>query len=311
MKNQKVAIIGAGICGLYLAQKLSQKGFDITVFEKKQKIGKHACSGLFSQKILNFIPESKRIIQNRIKYALLHFPKKTIRLDFSKDFLVMEHYKLDELVADLIDKEKVKIVLGKRIDSFPEGFDRIIGCDGVHSQTRKLLGIKDCDYRIGIQGFVDKEDFSDFVEIWATKNGFIWKIPRGERIEYGIIENVREAKPLFDQFLEKNNIQVKEIISAFIPQGFKLSSNDKITLCGDAAGLTKPWSGGGVIWGLIAADILLKNFPNLVKYKVSLERFFVFRIFLLKIVTKIVYFIGFYFSFLIPKRVKIENDFLI
>ena len=311
MKNQKVAIIGAGICGLYLSQKLSEKGFKVTVFEKKKKIGKHACSGLFSQKILNFIPESKRIIQNRIKYALLHFPKKTIRLDFTEDFLVMEHYKLDKLVARLLDKEKVNIVLDKRIDSLPEDFDRIIGCDGAHSQTRKLLGIKDCDYQIGIQGFVDKEDFSDFVEVWPTKEGFVWKIPRGARIEYGIIENTKNAKMLLDQFLEKNDIQLEEIISAFIPQGLRVSFNDKITLCGDAAGLTKPWSGGGVIWGLVAADFLLKNFPNLVKYKVDLERFFLPRIFLSRIATKIVYFVGFRFSFLIPKRIKVENDFLI
>jgi len=311
MKSQKVAIIGAGICGLYLSQKLSEKGFEITIFEKKKKIGKHACSGLFSQKILSFIPESKRIIQNKIKYALLHFPKKTIRLDFSEDFLVMDHYKLDELVASLINKEKVKIVLNKRIDSFPEGFDRIIGCDGAHSQTRKLLRIRDCSYRIGIQGFIDKEDFSDFVEVWPTKEGFIWKIPRGKRIEYGIIENTQKAKILFDQFLEKNNIQLKEIISAFIPQGLKVSFNDKITLCGDAAGLTKPWSGGGVIWGLIAADFLLKNFPNLVKYKMALKRFFLPRIFLSMIATKIVYFVGFHFSFLIPGKIKVENDFLI
>jgi len=311
MKKQKVAIIGAGICGLYLSQKLSEKGFEITVFEKKKKIGKHACSGLFSQKILSFIPESKRIIQNRIKYALLHFPKKTIRLDFSEDFLVMEHYKLDELIVGLIDKKKVKIVLDKRIDAFPEDFDVILGCDGAHSQTRKLLGIKDCDYRIGIQGFVDKEDFSDFVEVWPTKEGFVWKIPRGERIEYGIIEDTQKAKILFDQFLEKNNIQLKETISAFIPQGLKVSFNDKITLCGDAAGLTKPWSGGGVIWGLIAADFLLKNFPNLVKYRIALERFFLPRIFLSTMATKAVYFIGFYFSFLMPRRIKVENDFLI
>ena len=311
MKSQKVAIIGAGICGLYLSQKLSEKGFEITIFEKKKKIGKHACSGLFSQKILSFIPESKRIIQNKIKYALLHFPKKTIRLDFSEDFLVMDHHKLDELVASLINKEKVKIVLNKRIDSFPEGFDRIIGCDGAHSQTRKLLRIRDCSYRIGIQGFIDKEDFSDFVEVWPTKEGFIWKIPRGKRIEYGIIENTQKAKILFDQFLEKNKIQLKEIISAFIPQGLKVSFNDKITLCGDAAGLTKPWSGGGVIWGLIAADFLLKNFPNLVKYKMALKRFFLPRIFLSMIATKIVYFVGFHFSFLIPGKIKVENVFLI
>ena len=311
MKKQKVAIIGAGICGLYLAQKLSEKGAEVVIFEKKKKIGKHACSGLFSQRILSFIPESKKIIQNRIKYALLYFPKKTIRLDFASDFLVMEHYKLDELVANLINKDKVEIILGKRIDSLPEGFDRIIGCDGVFSKVRKLLKIKDCDCRIGIQGFIDQEDSSDFVEIWPTKKGFIWKIPRGDKIEYGIIENTQEAKILFDKFLEEKNIKLKEIISAFIPQGFKIPFSDNITLCGDAAGLTKPWSGGGVIWGLIAADYLLKNFPNFVKYKMSLERFFLPRIFLSRIATKIVYFVGFNLSFLIPKKIKIENDFLI
>jgi len=311
MKKQKVAIVGAGICGLYLAQKLSKKGAEVVVFEKKKKIGKHACSGLFSQRILSFIPESKEIIQNRIKYALLYFPKKTIRLDFSKDFLVMEHYKLDELVADLIDKEKVEIVLDKRIDSLPEGFDRVIGCDGVFSKIRKLLNIKDCDYRIGIQGFIEQENFSDFVEIWPTKEGFIWKIPRGNKIEYGIIENAQEAKVLFDKFMKEKNIQPKEIISAFIPQGFEVSSDHNVALCGDAAGLTKPWSGGGVIWGLIAADLLLNNFPDFVKYKISLKRFFLPRIFLSKIATRIVYFIGFRFPFLIPRRVRVENDFLI
>ena len=39
MKNQKVAIIGAGISGLYLAWKLSEKGNEVTVFEKKDNIG--------------------------------------------------------------------------------------------------------------------------------------------------------------------------------------------------------------------------------------------------------------------------------
>jgi len=148
MKKQKVAIIGAGICGLYLAKKISEKGSSVTIFEKNKKIGKHACSGLFSRKILDLIPESKNLIQNRISHAFLHFPKKTIRLDFSSDFLVMEHYKLDQLVFDSLDRSKVKVFLGKRIDSIPSDFDRVIGCDGVHSQVRKLLNIKNCSYRI-------------------------------------------------------------------------------------------------------------------------------------------------------------------
>ncbi len=311
MKKQKVAIVGAGMCGLYLARELSKKGIEVTVFEKKKKIGKYACSGLFSPKILDFIPESKKIIQNRISYALLHFPKKTIKLDFSDDFLVIKHHKLDQLVFNSIDKEKVNIILDEFVESIPKGFEKVIGCDGVHSKIRKELGIKECDCRVGIQGFIEEKNSSDFVEVWPTKGGFIWKIPRGQETEYGIIEESSRAKKLFDDFLKKNNLQVKGIRSAFIPQGFKVPANNDVTLCGDAAGLTKPWSGGGVIWGLIAADILLKKFPDFLQYKKTLERFFIPKIFFYKILTRIVYFLGFNLSFLIPKKVKVENDFLI
>ena len=62
----RVAIIGAGICGLYLAWKLSEKGAEATVFEKRDKIGKEVCSGLFSERILKFVPQSRELIQHEI-----------------------------------------------------------------------------------------------------------------------------------------------------------------------------------------------------------------------------------------------------
>lgn len=96
-----------------------------------------------------------------------------------------------------------------------------------------------------------------------------------------------------------------------VPQGFLIPSNPKITLCGDAVGLTKPWSGGGVVWGLIAAEILLKNFPDFLKYKKEMKKFFLPKILFSKIATRLVYFLGFNFSWILPKNVKIESDFLI
>lgn len=311
VENQKIAIIGAGICGLYLAWKLSEKGFEVTVFEKKKKIGKENCSGLFSERILDFIPESKDLIQNQIVKAYLHFPKKTIRLRFSKKFLVMSHQELDRLVAVSAERSGAKIILEKKIDFLPEAFDRIIGCDGALSQIRKLLKLKEPQFRLGIQGFVLKEDNSDFVETWPTKFGFLWKIPRGKEIEYGIIEKRDRAKKLFDEFLKQKNIYLEKMSSALIPQGFIVSSNSRITLCGDSAGLTKPWSGGGVIWGLKACDILLKNFPDFLKYKKGLERSFLPRIVFSKLITRLVYFLGFNTPVFLPKNYKIESDFLV
>jgi len=309
----KVAIVGAGIIGLYLAWKLAEKGEEVIVFEKKEKIGKEACSGLFSERILDFIPQSQKLIQNKIEYCLIHFPKGTLKIQFSKPFFAMSHSELDNLVADLAEKAGVKIILNHSVNSLPEGFDRIIGCDGAMSRVRKNLGLKEPQFRLGIQGFVKEKNSSDrrHVETWPTISGFLWKIPRGLETEYGIIEKPQKARIIFEEFLQRKNISLERINSALVPQGLILSSDPSITLCGDAAGLTKPWSGGGVIWGLLASNLLLKNFPDFLKYKNRMKKFFLPKIIFSEIATKIVYFLGFKIPWIFPKVVKIEGDFLV
>jgi len=192
-----IAIIGAGITGLYLAWKLVEKGHQVTVFEKKEKIGKEACSGLFSERILDFIPESQKLIQNQIEYCLIHFPKRTLKIKFSGKFLVVNRFELDNLVAKLAENSGAKIILKSQINSPPEGFDKIIGCDGQNSVIRKSLGLPSPTYRLAIQGFFSRSDSSaTFVEAWPHKQGgFIWKIPRGKKTEYGIISNPKGLQP--------------------------------------------------------------------------------------------------------------------
>ena len=245
----KVAIVGAGICGLYLAWKLSEKGQDVTVFEKKNEIGQRVCSGLFSQRILEFLPQSQKLIKNEIKSTFLYFPSKTVELSFSKKIFLIDHFELDKLAASLAEKSGAKIVLNNNISSLPEGFDRIIGCDGADSQVRKILNLPEPAFRLGMQVFVKKEDLSDFVEVWPCKNGFFWKIPRGETIEYGIIAAPEKAKKLFEDFLKKNNILIENIKARIIPQGLVIPLSSVVTLCGDAAGLKNlglvgEWFGG-------------------------------------------------------------------
>jgi digeranylgeranylglycerophospholipid reductase len=312
----KVAIIGAGITGLYLAGKLAEKGHEVIVFEKREKIGKEVCSGLFSKKILEFIPQSEKLIQNEIKSVLIHFPKRTSKVNFSKKFLVMNHAKLDNLALNLAQRYGARILLENEVTKqglikLQNNFDRIIGCDGALSKVRKNLGFRECQYRLGIQGFVMENNCRDLVEAWPVKEGFIWKIPRGNMTEYGIISSPNEAKKSFDDFCQKSKPHLQGIKSALIPQGLVIPKTERITLCGDATGLTKPWSGGGVIWGLIAADLLLKNFPDFLEYKKAVENFFSSKIIFSKTMTYLIYFLGFKIPWFLPKESKIEGDFLI
>lgn len=313
----KVAIIGAGACGLYLGWKLSEKGHQITIFEKSQTIGKKACSGLFSERIFDFVPKSKKLVKNEINSALINFPKKTIKISFSKKFVVINRSKLDLLLAGLARKAGVKIILNHNVSELPNNFTRIIGCDGADSFIREYLKLKRPGLRLGIQGFIKKNSRKKFVETWPCKNGLLWQISRGDEIEYGIMSDFKNAYRIFIAFLKKFEVNLKDVKTRIIPQGLIVPDNPsinsgqvQITLCGDAAGLTKPWSGGGVIWGFKAAELLLESFPDFQVYSKKVKRFFIPKIITSKILIKLVYFFGFYLPWFLPKNKKIESDFL-
>ena len=117
----------------------------------------------------------------------------------------MSHLELDRLVAGLAQKSGAKIIFNNNISSIPKGFDRIIGCDGANSFVRRNLKLPEPQFRLGIQTFQKKEDSSDFVETWPCEKGFMWRIPRGKEIEYGIIAKPENAKKFLSDFLKKKN----------------------------------------------------------------------------------------------------------
>jgi len=297
----KTAIIGAGAVGLYLAWKLAEKDCQVTVFEKRGQIGKSCCSGIFSERILGFVPQSRRLIEREISSLFVHFPGKTVKIFFKKRFFLMNHAKLDRLLSELARDAGAEIVLNYSIkEKDLASFERVIGCDGALSETRKKLGLPDPKFRLGLQKFVGQKDtFSPLIETRALRSGFSWRIPRGDKTEYGALISLQEVEN-FPGYTD----------SALVPQGLIVPKNKRITLCGDAAGLTKPWSGGGVIWGLTAAQMLLKNFPDLLKYRRTAKRFFLPQIFFSKTILKLVYFLGFNLPWILPEEIKIEGDFL-
>ncbi|MFH0830298.1 MAG: FAD-dependent monooxygenase [Candidatus Aenigmatarchaeota archaeon] len=284
----KVAIIGAGPVGSWLAGRLAEKGEDVTVFERKKSSGGKACSGLVSERIWNFVEKDAQKVQAEIEVVELHFPRKTVSVRFRPRMLALDRQKLDIRLAKQAKSAGAKILFNHDVTSVRENggrvrictgkkeetFDRVIGCDGALSAVRRLFTNTKPRFRAGLQCFQKTNCKGRSADIWPTDNGFFWKIPRGNMVEWGMFGNQETTGKAWREFARKNGLSRLPVQAAVIPEGVQVTGRKNVTLCGDAAGLTKPWSGGGIIWGLTAARLLLDSWPNFPAYEYRLKRMF-------------------------------------
>lgn len=312
----KVAIIGGGVIGLYIGLKLSEQGREVVIFEKKKKevADFKCCSGLVSERIINFIPIKKDIIKNRISFCKIVFPKKTIKLMFDPNHLVLDREAMIRQLIELNERAGTEIRFGSTLNSIPEGFDRVIITDGANSFYGKKV-VKNRKFKLGVQLLIEKKDNNNFVETYPIKNGFCWKIPRGDMLEYGALSSYDIVNVEFDKFLRVNDVNKNQgaFYSAVVPQPSVLntvnSKKENIFLCGDSMGLVKPWSGGGIIWGLTAADILIKNIDNRERYEREVKSKFRWNIAKGYCSNAAVKWAGNNCSFVLPNKIRYDNDF--
>jgi len=319
----RVGIVGCSINGSYLAWKLSKEN-EVIVLEKNKVVGEKPCSGLISERIWNFIPKNDGLVENVIDEAIVHFPQKNVRLKFHPQMLVMNRKSLDQYVTKLARESGANILLNNEVkkvyffkskkpqilaDKLYE-FDYLIGCDGFNSIVRRSLKIKDPKFKLGIYTYINKKNKTNAVNVYPSKNGFGWKIPRGSKIEYGFLEKTDKAKEGFNGFCRSRKIKPQKIYSHIIPEGLIKAEAGRVALCGDAIGLTKPTSSGGVIWGLTACNFLLKDFPNFKKYNDDIKRFFEPKIFYSKATLFAGKFLGNKASLLVPKETWFDSDLM-
>ena len=135
----------------------------------------------------------------------------------------------------------------------------VVGCDGPVSTVRRECEIPEPGEKLqGLLGFSDERVSEDFVDVHLTAPSFFaWRIPRGPAgTEYGLAAPPGErAKALFDSFTTEYGVDVENVCAGMIP----IDPPNKVTghrslLIGDAAAQTKPFTGGGIVYGMTAAD---------------------------------------------------------
>ncbi|MFB6242418.1 MAG: geranylgeranyl reductase family protein [Candidatus Nanosalina sp.] len=276
-----VIIVGAGPVGSHLAGKYAEKGLDVLVIERSEEIGKPlACSGHVSPDIRDFLSEQdfQDIKQNEIRGARFHASGKDYRFYKREETVsyVINRIGLDRKKAEQAQSAGAEYKLGETVEEVEEKEESVeittdrgeyeskilAGCDGASSTVRDQLELPEPDHFYqGILCFTDEEDSSDFVDVMLdVPNFFGWRIPRGDSVEYGAGvpkgENPMEWLEKVTEKFDVEKAERRDVCAGAIPIGPPENvTSERVFLVGDAAGQTKPFTGGGILYGMRAADI--------------------------------------------------------
>ena len=279
-------IIGAGPVGSYLAS-LCSANMNVLVLEQKMVPGNKACSGLVSHRIKEILPkkiiDARGVIQHSVKGARIHIFGQVIELRKKETAAyVINRDLLDKKLSEYAEScgceikfqtraEKISVLKDSVELKTSKGVfesQMVAGCDGANSVAARYIGAKPAELLNGLILYVDKEDRSDYVEMWFDRakasSGFFWKIPRGSKTEYGAMGKGINFSAL-EKFFGLENKKIVKKSAAPIPIGLVRTFSDRLLLAGDSACQTKPWSGGGVTYGLLAARIASKVIINSVE----------------------------------------------
>jgi geranylgeranyl reductase family protein len=277
-------VVGAGPAGSRFARRAAELGYDVLAFEQGA-VGKPlACSGHVSTDIWEFTPPGTReeLLQNEVFGARFHLddPPTDDGYRFYKDEVisnVIDRVGLDRHLAaaardagaDLRAEHTVVDVTEERdhvavTARGPDGTDTyearmVAGCDGPQSRVRSELDLPGPDELLhGVLGFTDDPDHDDFVDVHLTvPKFFAWRIPRGEAgVEYGLATPPSDdVRARFEAFTDGYGVETDNRCSGLIPIGPpKRVTGYRSFLIGDAAAQTKPFTGGGIRYGMTAAD---------------------------------------------------------
>ena len=270
-------VVGAGPVGSQLAKKFSEKDDDVLMIERSSSIGEPlACSGHVSPDIRDFLPDDdfEAILQNGINGADFHLEGKYRFFRERKVSYVIDRIALDEKKAEQAQESGAELHVNETVQSVEEKEDNVLvetdtdsykakmvaGCDGASSKVRDETGLPEPDHFYqGVLCFTDEEDSSDFVDVTLDVPSFFgWRIPRGDSVEYGAaVPKGENPMEWLDNITDRFNVDDrKDVCAGAIPVGPPDSvTSDRVFLVGDAAAQTKPFTGGGILYGMRSSNI--------------------------------------------------------
>ena len=273
-----VIVVGGALAGSRTAELLARNGRDVLLIEEHEKIGLPCkCTGLVSWRtpeILKKMP--KRLVVNKLDRGKFYAPDgNSFILKSKKAAYVLDRTGLDRFLFEQAVKAGAEVKT-EHFETFQYNNSCVevktnkdiyktkilIGADGANStvsQKAKLPMPK--NIFVGLQTTAHG-NFEQYADLWFGKNiapnFFAWVVPENEEIARIGLATPISPKPYYERFLETrlNHNGLKPDVAGVIRFGvMKDTVADRIMLVGDAACQVKPFSGGGITYGLIAAQI--------------------------------------------------------
>jgi len=290
VEKHDLIVVGGETIGLYLGLQFLKKGYQVAILEQKEQPGKKVCSGIVSSHLLDFFSpdEARLFIEKKYTEATLWINDQGYL--FKGLAFLIDREKLNQFLIREIEKQGGKILFGQKVCQVEEFPGEVVvttqnltlhsylvgGADGAFSRVRESLDLPPPSFFQGCIAFSEKEGDEDKVDLFFTRKTpgfFSWRIPRKENVEWGLAlpPHYKPQKVLADM-LQERGIQFSGLRSAFIPRGpIKKFTSRRVFLVGDAAGMVKPHTAGGLMYGLraaqIASQVIHLSTPNPAEYE--------------------------------------------
>ncbi len=267
-----IHVIGGGSAGLWAAKHL---GDSCVVYEEHSRIGRpEHCTGLVSGRIdeVLHVPDSLKF--NKVKGARFFSRNESFELERGRtEATVIDRAGFDQHLADLAVSAGARIEFNRGADafSFPRS-KRVIVADGATSRTLPKLGLKlgtlpAVQYLVRTSETLD----TDFVELHFLRSDFFaWIVPEDRQLAKIGVATSKLPKDLLEAFMKKRlkGFVIKERQGSHVVTGgpFRRCVFGNKILVGDAAGQVKATTGGGIITGMMCAEIAAKSVENPAEY---------------------------------------------